>query len=659
MNNKANKIIITFLIIIIIAINFVIIDKKNNKIISKTNDKYTKVSFTNKDRALGENTTSGPMRACASLIAKVTSISQKEILEAQIKQREETTIGDKSAFTRGSAAPQVEKICKEQRLKPYIAYGDLDGDYLSEILTIDYNGNIYLYFNDGENFKKTKLIRPLPKNKDEKKLPNYEGIAIFADANNDKLNDIILTPDNNRNYITIIKNKSNREFDLLSPIFIPTENHFGSPESVITDDINKDGLVDIVMTIRTDWTRSINLRAGQSQMLPLRLVRVFLSRPQPTYYKEVTTSKIPIAIADESVTGAISDFNTPVKTEPVAGNKVRPYQPFMPLLHDFNLDGKLDIFIAADIGGSRIFFQENDKFVDYTTNSSVASSGSGMGAELYDFNHDGLLDILTTEVTYKGSNCAFDRACDYRNVGNVIFLSNGDKTFKVSGTFASDYNSKAKKNEKMYGDYNPGIRHTGFAWGFSSLDYNMDGYHDYFIGVGMSHPTRGTDTWDANFDKPYLLLGKSNKTWFDATKDIFRSLNILGTSQVIASTDFNGDYRPDIIILSDNMINPELLLNTTKTKNSSAALVIRGSGLGGSPYNGEGSIITVKIKNKPTQKFKLPSKSSNFRSYSATSPIMIGLEKENEAIVTVEFTSGKIVTEKIRKNKINIISENN
>jgi hypothetical protein len=231
----------------------------------------------------------------------------------------------------------------------------------------------------------------------------------------------------------------------------------------------------------------------------------------------------------------------------------------------------------------------------------------------------------------------------------VILINN------KNATFTTKFPNETKKNDKNI----PNLSNSKSSMGFAPSDYNMDGYIDYFIGSGSRVTDRSSEDWDSNFEKPYLLLSDNKNIYQDYTGELYRNLLMLGATSIVASTDFNGDYRPDILILSEDQARPHLLINTTKTKNSSAALVIRGSGLGGSPYNGEGSIITVKIKNKPTQKFKLPSKSSNFRSYSATSPIMIGLGKENEATVTVEFTSGKIITEKIIKNKINIISENN
>jgi hypothetical protein len=131
---------------------------------------------------------------------------------------------------------------------------------------------------------------------------------------------------------------------------------------------------------------------------------------------------------------------------------------------------------------------------------------------------------------------------------------------------------------------------------------------------------------------------------------------MLGTTQYVGSTDFDGDYRPDLLIAGEDEYRPHLLYNTTK-ENSAATLIIRGKGLGGSPYNGEGTLITIEIKGKPIQKFNLTSKLSNYHTYGATAPLLVGLGVEKEALVTVLFTSGKVEKRVIYSNKVNIISE--
>jgi len=48
---------------------------------------------------------------------------------------------------------EPEDICNDTNLEPYIAYGELDGDFLSEIMIINKEGLINLYWNNGTTYK--------------------------------------------------------------------------------------------------------------------------------------------------------------------------------------------------------------------------------------------------------------------------------------------------------------------------------------------------------------------------------------------------------------------------------------------------------------------------------------------------------------------------
>ncbi len=619
-------------------------------------ERYKKVvSFSAMDRPFGENTDTAPSRVCQSFLANTSGSDEREKVLAQVFERENSTQGDLSAFTRGSINILQKRVCERDNMRAYISYGDIDNDYLSEVMFYDNLGEIFLYWNNGGSFKKDEFfsikVTDIMRNgfNIKERVPPFLGLFFFLDIDGDSLNDILFSPDSSRAYITVIKNLGNRSFDIDNPIIIKSDNILGEANSVTSDDINKDGIADFVITVRKSF-----IDAKSKESYP---ARIFISNyGKAPYYNEVTRDILPSSEKSLSIAGGSGrePNDNPERVDP---DKFLYFEPFVPILHDFNVDGELDLFIAADFAGSRIYFSENGKFVDYSEESNINSSQAGMGAELYDFNGDGLLDIFTTEKSYSYSNCSFDRACNYKGVGNIIFINNGDKSFSASGSWdAVNFNDNPKYN-KYFTNYNPGLRETGYSWGFSSLDYNMDGYHDYFIGVGQSSISRGNEDWASNFEKPTLFTGSPDKGWIDSSYDIYRELDILGTTPVIASTDFNGDFRADILIAGPEIRRPHILLNNTKNDYKSAGLIIRGRGLGGSPFNGEGAIIKVKIKNRPVQVFKLPSKLSNYRSYGATSPLILGLGNETTAEVEVKFTSGVEVKKKIYANKINIVRE--
>lgn len=638
-----------YLFIVLLLSNILYLS--NEKVNENNSQLYTKLSLQPADRPFGENTTSAPVRVCANYMLE-GSTADLESKETQTELRKERIVGDISTYARGTINEEIYRRCIKDNVR-FITYGDINGDFLSEVLLFDNSGRAFIYLNKGGTFKKEEIL--IPKKPTDTSLSLYKGIGVFGDIDNDKLNDLVLTPDENRSYLVVFKNIGPGNFNYQNPIFIDTESHIGTPDSISTDDFNKDGIIDILVTVRTSWA-AVSNSIVCNKCPKARMVRLLYSEGgKAPYFTEKTKEMIPLSEADEPSVGGVGE--TPFSNPQInSKNKVLPFQPFMPLIHDFDGDSKLDIFIAGDVGGSRILFQEDNKFLDYSISSAVSSSVAGMGAELYDFNKDGLLDIFTTEITKDSSTCFFERPCDYSTIGNNIFINNGDRTFQTSGNHVSTKFHQDKRYSKLFSDYNPGLRYTGFGWGFSSVDLNMDGYHDYFIGNGFNSTGRTNGEWSSTFDKPYLLLGRSDSTWFDATGDVFRSFQMLGTTQYVGSTDFDGDYRPDLLIAGEDEYRPHLLYNTTK-ENSAATLIIRGKGLGGSPYNGEGTLITIEIKGKPIQKFNLTSKLSNYHTYGATAPLLVGLGVEKEALVTVLFTSGKVEKRVIYSNKVNIISE--
>ncbi len=519
--------------------------------------------FIAQDRPFGENLAGMPIRNC---VAMLNSIDLSSILN---KKREEINIYSN------------EELCRLGNLESFITYGDLDGDYLSEVMLIDNRGKVSFYWNMGSSYKRDNFLSD--------NLSKYaysesnKGVFFFMDANNDSFNDIILSPNSKRNDLLIFSNKGERRIDIDNPESFQGEFFINQvPTNVTTDDINKDGLADIIFTI------------SGNDNYP---VRIFTSN----FDKE-------ISYIEE--TSKFFNSNDVDKKLNVANNTT--------LVNDFNYDGSLDLFVSGE-DSSNFYFYNSDKFIF----DDKASIEMGLiGVSLSDYNQDGLLDIIATNSK------------DANN-GLVVFLANKNNNYK-----------------KITSIYNNRLNNTS---GFANVDFNLDGYSDFFIGSQVFHSKNG-NFMENNLLRPYLLLG-DDRSYKDEIGEIFRSLLMIEPTAIIASTDFNGDFKPDVLLASDEMAKPHLILNNTISIYNSASVLIKGIGQGGSPLNGEGAIITVKIKDRPVQKFKLPSKISNYNVYSATAPIIIGLGNNDDAQVEVIFPSGKIIKGMIFKDIINIIKE--
>ncbi|HJW30838.1 MAG TPA: VCBS repeat-containing protein, partial [Saprospiraceae bacterium] len=149
---------------------------------------------------------------------------------------------------------------------------------------------------------------------------------------------------------------------------------------------------------------------------------------------------------------------------------------------DINGDGWLDIYVANDyIEPDFIYINNHDgTFTDHYKDYLHHSSQSSMGADIADFNNDGLPDVMVLDMKpenpfrYKEmfNNMNYDRyniLVQYgygRQVGrNVLQLNNGNGTFSEIGQYA-------------------GVATTDWSWSINMGDFDNDGWKDIFVSNG-------------------------------------------------------------------------------------------------------------------------------------------------------------------------------
>jgi len=211
---------------------------------------------------------------------------------------------------------------------------------------------------------------------------------------------------------------------------------------------------------------------------------------------------------------------------------------------DFNNDGLMDIFFAANQGENKIYLNEGKlHFKDVTAAAKIPQDGGwSTGVSVVDINNDGLPDIYVCRV------------------GNYETLQSHNQFLICKGIDKNGvpyYEDEAKKL---------GVDFSGFSTQAAFLDYDMDGDLDMYL---LNHSLHQNGTYGPRM----LLISKTvpvsgdrfykndNGHFTDVTKETGINSSVLGYGLGINVSDINMDGYPDIYIGNDFHENDYLYIN--------------------------------------------------------------------------------------------------
>jgi hypothetical protein len=547
-----------------------------------------------------------------------------------------------------------------------VAVADVDGDGLYDLLFVDQSGKNELWKNLGGG--KFKDIT------EESGIVVPTGIvsvgAAFGDIDNEGVQDLVITTV--RGGAFLFKNDGHGHFkDISADSGITTKGH-GSGAFFV--DYDNDGLVDLVICNVGKYTTdekgpdgayiAVN-DAFSGHMYPERF-------EHPVLYKNLGKGKFRDVTAEVGL-----DMSTWTGDATFA---------------DVNGDGFPDLYFLNMQGDNHYFENEGGKkFVDKTDQYFPKTPWGAMGIKFFDFDNDGLPDLLLTDMhsdmsaevgpdlEKQKSDIKFPHSYLRGGMPHDMGRMGGDKSIFGNAFYHNLGNGKFEEISDRVGLENY------WPWGVSVEDINADGWDDVFITAGMGFPFRyGINSMLLNnagkgfLDSEFILgieprlNNESHTFWFsfdcaaaaespqarracgDRTSG---PMSVMGTRSSRSSVIFDLDNDGDLdIVTNDYNSEPMVLIsNLAQVKQIHwVKIVLEGTK---SNRNGLGATVRVKAGNRTLTKYN-----DGKAGYLAQSvlPIYFGLGDETKiSSIEVDWPSGtkQVVTKDLHENQVIKISE--
>ena len=309
----------------------------------------------------------------------------------------------------------------------------------------------------------------------------------------------------------------------------------------------------IIIALRN--ARAFNLRNARA--FNLRNTRAFTIDPALTLIAIAITGLIACHHPAPDAAPAVFQVLNNTQTGIDFANKLTPTREFNVFKYmyyfngagigagDFNNDGKIDLFFAANQGEDKLYLNAgNLKFKDVTAEAKIPEDGGwSTGVSVVDINNDGLLDIYVCRV---GNH-------ETLHSHNQLLICQG-----IDSNGVPFYKDEAKEY---------GLDFSGFSTQAVFFDYDMDGDLDMYLENHLPHQngTYGPRDEMLHTSNPLsgdrLYRNDGNGHFTEVTKESGINSSAIGYGLGIVAADINLDGYPDLYVDNDFHENDYLYIN--------------------------------------------------------------------------------------------------
>ena len=213
---------------------------------------------------------------------------------------------------------------------------------------------------------------------------------------------------------------------------------------------------------------------------------------------------------------------------------------------DFNNDGRIDLFFAANQGQNKLYLNTGDlHFKDVTGQADIPNNGTwSTGVSVVDINNDGLLDIYV---------CHVGQLDGLPNAHNQLLICQG-----IDSNGIPHYLDKAHEY---------GLDFSGFSTQAVFFDYDGDGDLDMYL---LNHSIHQNGTFGPRLQRlatsspvsgDRLYRNDGNGHFTDVTKEAGINSSVIGYGLGVIASDINLEGYPDLYVGNDFHENDYLYIN--------------------------------------------------------------------------------------------------